>query len=105
MATPKPQKPSSKFKLSLGYLAMAVGAILLFNLLFPPSQRSDHVSYSEMKQRIRKGEFRHIWLTDEYVIGTPKTEKESKEEEFFGSTKTLSAAKPSNDPDLIKVLD
>ncbi len=109
----KKRKPIQKrFRFSIGYLAVGLGAILLFNLFNPPP-RPDVTSYSDIKQKIKQKEFKRIFLTEEYIIGELAKDPQASQDEkqasgfksFFRSKNSLSALKPANDPELLKLLD
>src|SRR6266850_6987561 len=60
-------------KLTIGYLAIALIAILVFQLpLFGP--RAAHVSYSEFKALAKKGKVSNLTLERETISGTLSTE-------------------------------
>lgn len=106
MPPTSPKKPTPKSKLSLGYiLLLAFGAILLFNVLSPPAM-PNKVPYSDMKARIRAGEFERIELNDQYIRAFPKGGAAEKEKGgLAAASNTVMSLRPTDDPELIKILD
>ena len=90
---------------------LGLGALLLFNLFNPPA-RPDKTSYSEIKQKIKDGAFKKVFITNSYVIGELKpkegTEEQTKQKQnsfLKVAPPSLSAVRLVDDQDLLKLLD
>ncbi len=91
---------------------MGLAAIMMFNLFRTPPP-AKLVPYSEIKDQIRKNQYERIELTDHFVIAELKKkegEKKDKKEpsslsELFDTSNRVSALRPTEDQELIKLMD
>jgi cell division protease FtsH len=90
--------PNKKISFSIGYVFLAIFAVILVHDFIVAMQKVEELPYSEFRTLVTAGKVAEITLTQQRLTGKLKLEEGSKEQKLFTTVRV-------EDPDLVKELN
>jgi cell division protease FtsH len=90
--------PNKKISFSIGYVFLAIFAVILVHDFIVATQKLEELPYSEFRTLVVAGKVAEVTITQQRVTGKLKLEEGSKEQKLFTTIRV-------EDPDLVKDLN
>jgi len=88
---------NKKISFSIGYVFLAIFAVILVHDFIVAMQKVEELPYSEFRTLVAGGKVAEVTVTQQRVTGKLKPEEGSKEQKLFTTVRV-------EDPDLVKEL-
>ena len=88
---------NKKISFSIGYVFLAIFAVILVHDFIVATQKLEELPYSEFRTLVAAGKVVEVTVTNQRVTGKLKAEEGSKEQKLFTTVRV-------EDPDLVKEL-
>ena len=89
---------NKKISFSIGYVFLAIFAVILVHDFIVATQKLEEIPYSEFKTFVAAGKVAEVTVTNQRVTGKLKSEEVSKDQKLFTTVRV-------EDPDLVKELN